>query len=121
MSRRDLGARTLDECTSRQCATTEGDVMERYEIKSRVDAKLAEGKRTLDHMRAKVNASEHDATATYHERVTELAHEHSELEVKASQAFESADDAFDRVVDSIECALDEWAERASRVRDDILP
>jgi hypothetical protein len=97
--------------------------MERLEIKSRVDAKLDEWKRHLDVMRIKVDASEGDAKATYHEQVAELAKEHEELRLRAAQAWAEAaerDAKWDAVVEGIEKSLDEWEKGAARTRDDIL-
>jgi hypothetical protein len=95
--------------------------MERHEIKSRVDAKLDAGKRSLDAMRVKVDASEGHDRAAYREHVSALEKQHEELRVRANKAWESADvgaPEWDSVVDDIEKSLDEWTKGAARGRDD---
>lgn len=104
-------------------ARTKGTLMERHEIKSRVDAKLGKWKRDLNAMRVKVDASEGDSKEAYHEQVAALEKRHEELRVQAAEAWESAaaDDArFDTVVEGIEKSLDEWEKGATRIRDDVL-
>ena len=94
--------------------------MERLEIKSRVDTKLDEWKRTLDIMRAKVDASEDDATAKYQEQVVALEKQHHELKAKAADVWDSAEDKWDAAAQDVERALDEWEQRAASARDSLL-
>ena len=94
--------------------------MQRLEIKSRVDAKLGEWKRHLDAMRVKVDESEDDATAEYNDRVAALEKEHAELIARASRALDPANEKADTDAEVMEKALDEWAKRAAKTRDDLL-
>ena len=96
--------------------------MERHEIKSRVDAKLDAWKRSLDTMRVKLEASEGDKEAAYREQVAALAKQHAELRSEAARAWESAadDERWSSTVGEIERKLDEWAAKATTVRNDVL-
>jgi len=94
--------------------------MQRLEIKSRVDAKLAEWKRHLDVMRVKLDESEGDAVTTYQEQVAALENEHEELRAEAARIWHAADHDPDVEAEAVEKALDEWAKRATRTRDHLM-
>lgn len=94
--------------------------MQRLEIKSRVDAKLAEWKRHLDVMQVKVDESEGDAVTTYQEQVAALENEHEELRAEAARIWHAADHDPDVEAEAVEKALDEWAKRATRTRDHLM-
>jgi|PersoiStandDraft_1058852.scaffolds.fasta_scaffold345876_1 hypothetical protein len=88
--------------------------MERHEIKALVDARMEEGKRTLDTMKARLDATTGEAAADYRERVAQLKREHDELKARAARSLEVADEAFDAACKDLELAMDEWDVLAKR-------
>ena len=86
--------------------------MERHEIKALVDARLEEGKRTLDAMQAKAGAATGEVDAEYRAKVAQLKQEHDELKVRAAHTLGTTGDALDSGRKDFELALDDWEGRA---------
>jgi len=92
--------------------------MQKQELKARVDAQIDEGKRSLDVMKAKAEASTGDAKVKHAELVSGLQKQYDELKIKAAAAWDGADDTWDDVSRDITKGWDEWTDRAAKGWDD---
>jgi len=92
--------------------------MQKQELKARVDAQMDEGKRSLDVMKAKAEASTGDVKVKHAETVAGLQKQYDELKIKAAGAWDSADDTWDDVSKDIAKGWDDWTDRAAKSWDD---
>ena len=88
--------------------------MERHEIKALVDGRMAEGKRSLDAMKARADAATGEADAKYREGVRQLQTEHDEIRARAERVWNASEDEFDSASKDLERYLDAWELRAKQ-------
>ena len=86
--------------------------MERHEIKALVDGRMAEGKRSLDAMKAKAESATGQADAGYRDNVRQLQKEHDELRALANRALNATDDDIGAISKDLARSLDGWEARA---------
>jgi hypothetical protein len=94
-------------------------LMQKNELKARVDAAIDEWSRNLDVMKAKADSATGDSKVAYAQKVADLQKQYDDLKIKAAVAWDAGDDRWDSVSSDLERTLDDWLARAKKAWDDL--
>lgn len=94
-------------------------MMDKHELRARIDAQDSEWQRNLDTMHARAEAASGDAKVKYREQVATLQKQLDELRIQAAKAWDSADDKWDDASDELQAKWGEWELRAKSALNDL--